>query len=43
VLVLLDAASLYYRSYYALPESLTAPDGHPNNMLRGFLSTVTKL
>jgi 5'-3' exonuclease len=43
VLVLLDAASLYYRSYFALPESLTAPDGHPNNMLRGFLSTVTKL
>jgi 5'-3' exonuclease len=43
VLVLLDTASLYYRSYYALPESLTAPDGHPNNMLRGFLSTTTKL
>jgi 5'-3' exonuclease len=43
VLVLLDAASLYYRSYFALPESLTAPDGHPNNMLRGFLSTVSKL
>ena len=43
MLVLLDAASLYYRSYYALPESLTAPDGHPNNMLRGFLSTITKL
>lgn len=43
MLVLLDAASLYYRSYFALPESLTAPDGHPNNMLRGFLSTVTKL
>ena len=43
MLVLLDAASLYYRSYFALPESLTAPDGHPNNMLRGFLSTVSKL
>ena len=43
MLVLLDAASLYYRSYFALPESLTAPDGHPNNMLRGFFSTVAKL
>jgi 5'-3' exonuclease len=43
VLVLLDTASLYYRSYYALPESLTAPDGHPNNMLRGMLATMTKL
>jgi len=43
VLVLLDTASLYYRSYYALPESMTAPDGHPNNMLRGFLSSLTRI
>ena len=43
MLLLLDTASLYYRAYYALPESLTAPDGHPNNMLRGMLSTMTKL
>lgn len=43
MLLLLDSASLYYRSYYALPESLTAPDGHPNNMLRGMLSTMAKL
>ncbi len=43
MLVLLDTASLYYRAYYALPESLTAPDGQPNNMLRGILSTMTKL
>jgi 5'-3' exonuclease len=43
VLVLLDTASLYYRAYYALPESLTAPDGHPNNMLRGFLASTTKI
>lgn len=43
MLVLLDTASLYYRAYYALPESMTAPDGHPNNMLRGMLSTMTKL
>ncbi len=43
MLVLLDTASLYYRAYYAMPESLTAPDGHPNNMLRGFLSSLTKM
>ncbi|MFM8156063.1 MAG: 5'-3' exonuclease H3TH domain-containing protein [Actinomycetes bacterium] len=43
MLVLLDTASLYYRAYYAMPESLTAPDGQPNNMLRGFLSSLTKL
>lgn len=43
MLVLLDTASLYYRSYYALPESMTAPDGFPNNMLRGFLSTLARI
>lgn len=43
MLVLLDTASLYYRAYYALPDSLIAPDGQPNNMLRGFLSSLTKI
>lgn len=42
-LLVLDSASLYYRSYYALPSSMTAPDGRPHNALRGFLSTVTRL
>lgn len=42
-LLALDTASLYYRSYYALPESMTAPDGHPNNAVRGLLETVTRL
>ena len=41
--LLLDSASLYYRSFYALPESMTAPDGRPHNAVRGFLSTVTRL
>ncbi len=39
----LDSASLYYRSFYALPEKMTAPDGRPHNAVRGFLSTVTRL
>ena len=39
----LDSASLYYRSYYALPSSMTAPDGRPHNALRGFLSTIARL
>lgn len=39
----LDSASLYYRSYYALPSSMTAPDGRPHNALRGFLATITRL
>lgn len=42
-ILLLDAASLYYRAYYALPESLTAPDGTPVNAVRGFLDTVAAM
>mgnify|MGYP003607289799 CR=1 FL=1 len=42
-ILVLDSASLYYRSFHALPESMVAPDGHPHNALRGFLSTVTRL
>lgn len=42
-LVIVDAATLYYRAYYALPESMTAPDGHPHNAVRGFLQTITRL
>jgi 5'-3' exonuclease len=41
--LLLDSASLYYRAFHALPESMTAPDGRPHNAVRGFLSTVTRL
>ena len=42
-LLLLDSASLYFRAYYALPESMVAPNGHPNNALRGFLQTFARL
>lgn len=42
-LLILDSATLYYRAYYALPESLSAPDGHPNNAIRGFFSMLSKL
>jgi 5'-3' exonuclease len=42
-LALLDAASLYFRSFYALPESLTAPDGTPVNAVRGFADTVARI
>lgn len=40
---LLDAASLYFRSFYALPESLTSPDGVPVNAVRGFADTVARI
>ncbi|HBJ72191.1 MAG TPA: flap endonuclease, partial [Actinobacteria bacterium] len=38
--LLLDSASLYYRSFYALPDSMKAPDGRPHQALRGFLTTL---
>ncbi|HEX3790113.1 MAG TPA: 5'-3' exonuclease [Pseudonocardiaceae bacterium] len=42
-LVLLDTASLYFRSYYALPDSMTAPDGTPVNAVRGFADTLARI
>lgn len=42
-LLALDSASLYYRSYFALPSSMKAPDGRPHQAIRGFLSTVARL
>ena len=41
--LLLDSASLYYRSFHALPDSMTAPDGRPHQALRGFLSMLNAL
>ena len=41
--LLLDTASLYYRSYFALPETLVAPDGTPVNAVRGLLDTVAAM
>jgi 5'-3' exonuclease len=42
-LLLLDAASLYFRAYFAVPESVTAPDGTPVNAVRGFTDMVARL
>lgn len=41
--MLLDSASLYYRAFYGVPATVTAPDGTPNNALRGFLDMITRL
>ncbi|WP_092928054.1 5'-3' exonuclease H3TH domain-containing protein [Actinopolyspora alba] len=41
--MLLDSAGIWFRSYYALPESLTAPDGTPVNAVRGFCDMLAKL
>jgi 5'-3' exonuclease len=42
-LVLLDSASLYFRSFFALPDSMTSPDGQPVNAVRGFADTVARI
>jgi 5'-3' exonuclease len=42
-LMLVDAASLYFRAFYAVPESITTPDGRPVNAVRGFLDMSASL
>ena len=42
-LYLVDASSLFFRSYYAISTHLTSPQGLPTNALYGFLSMTTKL
>jgi len=39
-LVLLDGASMWFRSYFGVPSSITAPDGRPVNAVRGFLDAI---
>ncbi|MFT3900157.1 MAG: 5'-3' exonuclease [Gordonia sp. (in: high G+C Gram-positive bacteria)] len=41
--MLLDGASLWFRSFYAIPEKVTSPDGRPVNAVRGFLDTISSL
>ena len=35
--VLLDGASMWFRSFFGVPSSITAPDGRPVNAVRGLL------
>jgi 5'-3' exonuclease len=41
--MLLDAASMYFRAFYGVPETQTAPDGTPVNAVRGLLDMITRL
>jgi 5'-3' exonuclease len=41
--LLLDGASMWFRSFFGVPSSITAPDGRPVNALRGFLDAVATL
>ena len=43
MLLLLDTASLYFRAFYGVPDSVTAPDGTPVNAVRGLLDYIARL
>lgn len=42
-LLLLDTASLYYRAFFGIPDSLKAPDGTVVNALRGMIDFTATL
>lgn len=42
-LMLLDTASLYFRAFYGLPDSIRRPDGTPVNAVRGLLDMIARL
>jgi 5'-3' exonuclease len=41
--MILDTPTLYYRAYFGLPESITAPDGMPVNAVRGTVDFICAL
>ncbi len=43
MLQLLDLAGIYFRAFFAVPSSITAPDGTPNNAIRGSLEIIRKV
>jgi 5'-3' exonuclease len=43
MLMLIDAASLWYRAYYGLPSSIKAPDGRRSGAVRGFFDGLAVL
>lgn len=42
-LMLLDSASLYFRAFYGVPDTVKDRDGRPVNAVRGFLDMIAKL
>lgn len=42
-LMLLDSASLWYRAYYGMPDTLVSPSGTPVNAIRGYLDMTARL
>ena len=42
-LLLLDTATLYFRAFYGVPDTVRAPDGSPVNAVRGLLDMIARL
>lgn len=42
-MLLLDTASLYFRAFFGVPDSIRAPDGTPVNAVRGLLDFIARL
>ncbi len=41
--MLLDTASLYFRAFFGVPDSMRAPDGTPVNAVRGLMDFISRL
>lgn len=42
-LLLLDTASLYFRAFFGVPDTMRAPDGTPVNAVRGLMDFISRL
>jgi 5'-3' exonuclease len=42
-LMLLDTASMYYRAFFGVPDTVQAPDGTPVNAVRGLLDAISRV
>lgn len=42
-LLLIDSASLWYRAYYGMPDTLISPQGEPINAVKGFIDMSARL
>lgn len=41
--MLLDTASLYFRAFFGVPDTITSPHGEPVNAVRGLLDFISRL
>lgn len=41
--LLVDSASLWYRAYYGMPDTLLSPEGEPINAIKGFFDGLSKI